>query len=478
MASRAKLMERARGPGVPLSLPPTAIVPGKHQGRYRATKRTPRQELQWVQRQIEGKDPAKLSPRERQQVAQWHRHTTRERKVAERVAEEILETESLPNNIQAHRFVWVKSEVGTGWYRKWMPLSQWDSERKNKFKQASKVTKLTTSFGVGAGAGATVFGKGVAGNAAQPGVVGIDQDNPFGGPGVLSQRLQPPPPQPTVDEVPEVESPSPAPSPAPRSPRLPLHCPLPPPLRPPPRNVEAEEAAAAARIQARQRGRQARLDLNEQRRAATKIQSVHRGKTGRRAAQGKVATGSGLSDLSPEMQVAEQLVAAAIEHSVAAAMEERVERAIAAAMSGIKPPAPEPEPQPPSNLSPVPEPMAVQPTEGRVTARLAAKTPLKPQPPAAPREGAGAGRGEPHRSAATTRYISRDSLTPNGQRPTSIDSTKRSTHNLFSAPTQGPSPVPYRSGRRAVEEEEQGLPAAAHRGSFRQHVPGPGGIRK
>ena len=145
--------------------------PGQHQGRYRATKRTPREELKWVQAQIERERAAelpRLTPREQQQVAEWRRaKTKREDRAVEKAAQEILETAALPDKPPTFRWVWAKSKHGRGFSQQWMPMDQWQQERGNKFKVVSKVAKLTTSFGVGAGTGANVFGAGVAGVARQ-----------------------------------------------------------------------------------------------------------------------------------------------------------------------------------------------------------------------------------------------------------------------------------------------------------------------
>ena len=50
-----------------------------------------------------------------------------------------------------------------------------------------------------------------------------------------------------------------------------------------------ELAAAARRIQARQRGKRARQEIREQHRAAAKMQAVHRGRAARQAAKQRKA---------------------------------------------------------------------------------------------------------------------------------------------------------------------------------------------
>ena len=122
--------------------------PGRHQGRHRATKRTPRQEHAWVKSQLErANDPPKLTPREQQQVAQWNR-PKREDRAMEQAAQEILETAALPDEMESYRFVWTKAKGRNGFQQKWMPMSQWKKERGSKFKALAKAAKLTTSFGV------------------------------------------------------------------------------------------------------------------------------------------------------------------------------------------------------------------------------------------------------------------------------------------------------------------------------------------
>ena len=135
-----------------------------------------------MQAQIERERAAELpqlTPREQQQVAEWKRaKTKREDRAVEKAAQEILETAALPDKPPTFRWVWAKSKQGRGFSQQWMPMDQWQQERGNKFAVASKVAKLTTSFGVGAGTGANVFGAGVKGetrqNKGQPMVLSHD----------------------------------------------------------------------------------------------------------------------------------------------------------------------------------------------------------------------------------------------------------------------------------------------------------------
>jgi hypothetical protein len=62
-----------------------------------------------------------------------------------------------------------------------------------------------------------------------------------------------------------------------------------------------DEDAAAARIQAMQRGKQARAELQEQQQAATKVQAVQRGKQARGASVGTVEAEAG-AESGPESE--------------------------------------------------------------------------------------------------------------------------------------------------------------------------------
>jgi hypothetical protein len=502
--------------------------PGKHQGRHRATKRTPRQELKWVQSQIERSgEPPRLTPREHQQVVQWNR-PKREDRAMELAAQEILETAALPDKPQSYRYVWTKSEQGGGFSQKWMPMDQWNKERGSKFKLLAKAAKVTTGFGVGAGAGATVIGAGVAGVAKQtqgrPMV--LSQDDP------MAEGVEPPSPSKRVakpsdecyhckrlghwkrdcpmlkpdydyrthqpeavkearrllekarydQEDPhlidaferalqreealyaEIEAGGGGPL-TPRPPDQVRVAPLPPQLR----GQRGEEAEAATkRIQKIHRGRQARRELNEQNAAAIRIQSIQRGKSARSQQQPPLHEPAPAPAPTPEVEVADEIIAAALEKGVVAAYDDMVEAAIAGVIDGSRkvlplppaPPEPEPEQEPEPELEGAGSNVA-GPSSAIGSGREAAA--LRPTPPP-PRSadssisssaggGGGGGGGtkgggkQPGAQRSVgfrgqTAYLSTASIVP-GQRVTAYGPSARvasiapSTHGLWPATASG-----------------------------------------
>ncbi len=314
-----------------------------------------------MQAQIERADePPRLTPREQQQVAQWKR-TKREDRAVEKAAQEILETAALPDNPPTFRYVWTKSKEGTGFSQQWMPMDQWKKERGDKFKLLAKAAKLTTGFGVGAGAGAKVFGAGIAGVAKQtdgrPMVLSQDdptatqvepgqrvgremrpseecyhcrqlghwkRDCPMLKPDDNSRKYQP-------DAEKKVELDKENLEPFRRRARQ-LSAPLPPKLR----GARGEEAEAATqRIQKIQRGRQARNELNAKKAAAVQIQAIQRGKLARSQLQHMDKVEPEL-EMIPELEVADEIISTVIDFAVVSAYDDMVETAIAGVIDGSR----------------------------------------------------------------------------------------------------------------------------------------------
>ena len=134
----------------------------------------------------------------------------------------------------------------------------------------------------------------------------------------------------------------------PRPPDQVRAAPLPPQLR----GQRGEEAEAATkRIQKIHRGRQARRELNEQKAAAIRIQSIQRGKSARSQQQPPLHEPAPAPAPTPEVEVADEVIAAALEKGVVAAYDDMVEAAIAGVIDGSRKVLPLP-PAPHGDLSP------------------------------------------------------------------------------------------------------------------------------
>lgn len=578
-------------------------------------------------------DPPTLTPREQQQVAQWNR-PKREDRAMEQAAQEILETAALPDEMESFRFVWTKADGRNGFQQKWVPMSQ---ERGSKFKALSKAAKLTTSFGVGTGAGAKVFGAGVAGVGAQtngrPNV--LSQDDPMAaGVAVLVDsartgvtasakpmdicyhckkpghwkidcpmladgydyrkgvdtsvsaaklkleqavwdhqdplfiercelNLQIAEAKAQIVEQEQAREQEQAGVKKARKKEF-VTAPLPPMLT----GARGEDAEDATRkMQAIQRGRAPRKELNDQKAAAVRIQAIQRGKATRKGVSNLSGSRLGLEpepEFVPEDEVAAEFIAAAIDFGIVSAYDDMVEAPIAGVIDGttrVLPLPKMPEPDRASRaryrrllamepLEPEPEPEVLAEanelkfvmedeferedfTDDPVADAMVAAvgTPrgtLKPTPPSQtgpvptpvpPASDAGRTKPRVNFKGGTTSYLSTASRLP-GQRVTSYGPSARltsiapSTHGLWPAtesgamrqdrqaqPVSGGRSVKFKAGSKGgppagagTEGGGKGRTARARDGKkqedrsedindrsaqkWRQHVPGPGGVKQ